>query len=146
MPQTMPYYRRRCCHSASSSPNHHDLVVVADSWLYLGVLGQELHVPRWLKQLCQVLFYVEPFKKRFEDRGHELPEHPLGSERVRLFHCQEDVLAVLDSFTAKRMFWQFMATIFAGSHHFFRGFGSHGRSADQDATRDLESDLGCLEL
>ena len=43
---------------------------------------QRVDAKRWLKQLCQVLFYVEPFKKRFEDRGHELPEHPLGSERV----------------------------------------------------------------
>jgi hypothetical protein len=35
---------------------------------------------KWLKQLSGVLFFVEPYRKLFKDRGRELPDSPVHGE------------------------------------------------------------------
>ena len=49
----------------------------------IGFRRDEVHqgsASRWLKQLAGVFFFVEPYRKLFEDRGRKLPDSPLEGQ------------------------------------------------------------------
>ena len=41
---------------------------------------------RWLKTLCQVIFYLEPFKKRFNERGFGLPDEMPAIDNSKVYN------------------------------------------------------------